>query len=386
MPAMDFPPRLNRTPALWALYALLALYAFLLTAIGPAIPFLRAEFHFDYTVAALHVSAFAVGMVLAGLVGAPVIRRLGVHAALWGGQLGTLVGITGLVLAPAPWVSLVSILFAGATGTLSLAAIQSAIAVQAGPHRGKALLEGNIASSLMSTAAPLVLLVGATLGTGWRTIWPVFFVSLAATVAFGFRPIARSIPDRPVEEHDRKGQLPRAYRRAWLLIFFGVGVEWCLGFWSASYLKELPGGSNSLAVVGAGAFQLAAVVGRLLSSRLTGPFGEKRLLIGAIALTAVGFPFYWSLATPVVAIAGLMVCGMASAAFYPLALSLAIGVAGPQASKASSLATVGSGSAILAAPLALGAVADGWGLSLALFAIPLGLALMLGLLLLRRKG
>jgi fucose permease len=170
------------------------------------------------------------------------------------------------------------------------------------------------------------------------------------------------------------------------LIFVGVAVEWCLGFWAASYLKGLPGGSDSLAVAGAGAFQLAAVAGRLLSSRLTGRFGEKRILAAAIVATAVGFPLYWSLANPIVAIGGLMLCGMAVASFYPVALSLAIGAAGAQASKASSLATVGSGSAILVAPLALGSVADAWGLGPALLAIPVGLILMLGLLLIRRKG
>lgn len=380
------PTSLNRTPALWTLYALLALYSFFLTGLGPAIPFLRAEFHFDYTVAALHVSAFAVGMIVSGLVAAPVIRRLGVHASLWGGQAGLLAGLTALVLAPTPWVSLAAIFVAGLTGTVGMAATQASVALQSGRNRGKALLEANIGSSLASTLAPFVLVLGTAWGTGWRTLWPVFLLCLAATVVFGFRPVARAIPDRPVEEHGSRGKLPRSFFGAWLLIFFGVAVEWCLGFWAASYLKGLPGGSDSLAVSGAGAFQLAAVAGRLISSRVTSRFGEKRMLVVAIVLTLVGFPLYWSLAHPVVAIGGLMLCGMAVASFYPLGVSLAIGSAGPRASKASSLSAVASGSAILVAPLALGTVADHWGLGTALWAIPLGLFVMGVLLLWRRKG
>jgi fucose permease len=174
--------------------------------------------------------------------------------------------------------------------------------------------------------------------------------------------------------------------RAWLLIFFGVGVEWCVGFWAASYLKGLPGGSDGLAVAGAGAFQLAAVAGRLLSSRLTSRFGETRILAAAIALTAVGFPLYWSLINPFVAFLGIVLCGFGVCNFYPLALSKALGASGTQAAKGSSLATLASGSAILAAPLALGAVADQWGLSVALFAIPLGLIVMVVLLFIRRQG
>jgi len=131
---------------------------------------------------------------------------------------------------------------------------------------------------------------------------------------------------------------------------------------------------------------LAAVAGRLLSSRLAGRLGEKRLLAGAIVVAAVGFPLYWSLAGPLISLVGLGLCGMAVATFYPLGVSLAIGVAGAQAPRASSLTTSGSGSAILVAPLALGAAADQWGLAVALGAVPVGLVAMLALLLLRRKG
>lgn len=383
---MTTPPRFVRTSVVWTLYAILGLYAFLQNVIGPAVPFLRAEFHLDYTFAALHISAFAVGMVTAGFVAPAVIRWGGIRKALWGGQIGTLAGALLLVAAPAPWVSLVAILIAGVTGTISLAAVQAAIAAQAGAHRSKALMEANMAASLTSAAGPFVLVLGTVLGTGWRTLAPAFFVALAVTMIWGLKPVARAIADRPQEEHREEGPLPRAYFRVWLLIFVGVSVEWCVGFWAAEYLKGLPGGSVALAAAGAGVFQLAAVAGRLVSSRITGRWGEKRILLGAVLLTGLGFPLYWSLASPFLAFLGLILCGLGVSNFYPLGLSLAIGTAGNQVAKASSRATVGSGSAILLAPLALGAMADQWSLSLALFAIPAGLVVMLGLLLWGRRG
>lgn len=382
------PPRqrLVRSPALWALYALLGLYAFLQNAIGPAVPFLRAEFHLDYTFAALHISAYAVGMMVSGVVAPTVIRRFGVHMALWGGQVGTLAGLTVLVLAPSPWVSLAGILFAAVSGTVSLAAIQVSVADLAGAHRGQALVEANMAASLTSAAAPFVLVLGTLGGTGWRTIWPAFVVALAATLLFGFKPVAKAVPDRPAAEHGAAGKLPRAFLRAWLLIFFGVSIEWCVGFWAAEYLKGLPGGSVGLAAAGAGTFQLASLAGRFLSSRLTGRLGEKTILLAAVVLVAAGFPLYWSLANPFVAFLGLILCGLGVSNFYPLGLSLALGSAGSQAAKASSLATLGSGSAVLLAPLALGAMADRWSLQTALFAIPAGLVIVLILLLIKRKS
>lgn len=383
---MSRPSKLLRSPALWTLYSLLGLYAFLQNAIGPAVPFLREEFHLDYTFAALHISAFAVGMMVSGVTAPAVIRRFGVHMALWGGQVGTLVGLSVLVLAPTPWVSLIAILFAAVTGTISLAAIQASVAEQAGAHRGQALVEANMAASLTSAAAPFVLVLGTLLGTGWRTLWPAFVLAFAATLILGFRSIQRAVPDRPPQVEGSQGKLPRSFLRAWLLIFFGVSIEWCVGFWAAEYLKGLPGGSVSLAAAGAGTFQLASLTGRLISSRLTSRWGEKKILLGAVVLVALGFPLYWSLASPIVAFAGLVLCGLGVSNFYPLGLSLAIGSAGNQAAKASSLSTLASGSAVLMAPLALGAMADLWSLQAALFAIPGGLVIVLGLLLLRRKG
>jgi len=369
------------------LYALLGLYAFLQNAIGPAVPFLRAEFHLDYTFAALHISAFAVGMVASGFLAPRVIAKIGLGRALWGGQLGTLVGLSALVLAPTPWVSLAAILFAGFTGTVSLAAVQASVAVQAGPHRGKALLEANMAASLTSAAGPFVLVLGTALGTGWRTLWPAFVLGLGITAALGFRALSKELHTpsvaAPVEP---RGPLPRGFLRAWLLIFFGVAVEWSAGFWAAEYLKGVPGGSVSLAAAGAGVFQLAAVVSRLISSRLSGRWSERKLLTVAVGLMALGFPLYWTLAHPVVAFVGLALLGLGAAVCYPAGLSLAIGASGGQTARASSLATAASGGAVLSAPLVLGAVADAWSLQVALLAIPLGLALVLALLWAKRRG
>jgi fucose permease len=374
-----------RTPALWALYALLGLYAFLQNAIGPAVPFLIDEFGLNHTFAALYMSAFAVGMMIAG-VGAPwFIQRFGTRAAMWGGQFGTLIGATALVLASSPWVSLAGILFAGFTGTVSLAAIQASVSALAGEHRGRALVEANMAASITSAAAPFVLVLGTVIGTGWRTLWPAFVVTLAATLLFGWKPIASSVPRQLTEERAVAGKLPRSYLRAWLLIFFGVCVEWAVGFWASDYLRGLPGRSLGLAAAGAGTFQLAAVAGRLISSRLTRRWGERRLLAAAIVLTAAGFPLYWSLANPWISFAGLFLCGLGVSNFYPLGLSLALGAAGNQGAEGSSLATLASGSAILAAPLILGSLADAWGLRVALFAIPLGLVILTALLLVRSR-
>jgi fucose permease len=91
--------RLVRTPFIWTLYLLLGMFSFMLTMIGPMVPYLRDEFAMDYTLAGLHQSAFAVGMVAMGLTGGIVIKRFGIALSLWGGIADMLVGLLVMVLA-----------------------------------------------------------------------------------------------------------------------------------------------------------------------------------------------------------------------------------------------------------------------------------------------
>src|SRR5918997_1088814 len=69
--------RFVRCPLTWATYALVGYFAYLETALGPLMPFLRAEHDFSYTVASLHFSAFALGAVPVGFFGDRVAGRLG---------------------------------------------------------------------------------------------------------------------------------------------------------------------------------------------------------------------------------------------------------------------------------------------------------------------
>ena len=62
----------------WLAYLLLAFYTFLEAALGPLMPFLRAELALNYTCGGLHFSAFALG-------GPPwlVIGSIGVHGFIF---------------------------------------------------------------------------------------------------------------------------------------------------------------------------------------------------------------------------------------------------------------------------------------------------------------
>ena len=80
----------------WLAFGMLGFYNYLLSGLGPLMPSLREELGLSYTIASLHFSAFAVGMIIAGLIGDRVVRRYGRTKVFWAGAAGLVVLSVGL--------------------------------------------------------------------------------------------------------------------------------------------------------------------------------------------------------------------------------------------------------------------------------------------------
>src|SRR5688572_26015439 len=72
----------------WLAYLLFAFFAYFLNTFGPITPFLKDELGLSYTVSSLHFTAYAIGLLLAGLTGHILIERIGRRYALWLGAFG----------------------------------------------------------------------------------------------------------------------------------------------------------------------------------------------------------------------------------------------------------------------------------------------------------
>lgn len=368
--------RFHRGAFVWVLYGMLGLFSFLLTMVGPMVPYLRDEFKLDYAMVGLHQSAFAAGMVLTGLLASRAIRRFGIARCLWLGMLGMLAGLAVMVFGHHPWLSLAGIFAMSVAGTVALAAIQTSMTTNFPGHGGLVVMEANMFASLFSMLVPLVLLGGAALGLGWRAVLPFSALVLLAFASFGVPATRRHLRERDQAADSGGGALGGAYWRMWLVIFLGVSVEWSIGFWCMSYLSEMPGVGTELAAYGTVFLGASAVIGRLVSSRVGGRLGPMRVLLVVMALILVGFPAYWGRINLPLTLAGLFLCGFGAANFYPLTLSLAVGRAGHSAAKASSYATIASGLAVGAAPFALGRMADALSMRAALLYVPVGVVLI----------
>ena len=100
------------------------------------------------------------------------------------------------------------------------------------------------------------------------------------------------------------------------------------------------------------------LIGRIAGSRLARSFDIHTLLPIAAITSMVGFSIYWLGPTAPVNVTGLFITGLGIANFYPLTLSAAITVASDRAAIATSRLSLGTGAAILLAPLVLGFIAD----------------------------
>jgi fucose permease len=244
--------------------------------------------------------------------------------------------------------------------------------------RAVALSEANVISSLVASAAALLVGWSANLTGDWRpalgtvALTPLF---LFAGLGRSASPTAASISAEPARSRE---PLPPRFRVYWAAIVLAVSVEFCMIFWSADYLENVLGMVKASAAQSVSLFLGAMIVGRMAGSRLVQRFSTARLVVISLLVAATGFLVFWRTEQVSLGLSGLFLTGLGVANLYPLILSLAIGAANGNTVQASARATLASGTAILALPLALGRFADAVGIHSAYGVV---LVLLIGVLL-----
>jgi fucose permease len=366
----------------WASYWMLGYFAFLQTILGPLMPFIRGELHLNYVVASLHFSAFALGAVVTGVFGDRMARRWGRRTLFWGGALGMAVGAALVALSPSAAGTILGAFLMGLLGDLALITLQAALAERHGRWGPVALTEANVVASGFAILATLA--VGAVTGAGWG--WRLALlpaIALLALIALRYHALlfprmAQQASPRRGSERDpergskRRAPLPLAFWALWLLIALETGVEWCLGYWGASFLATQPRFSRADAATAMSAFFVAMLVGRALGSRVTRVVNGLTTLGASLGVGLLGFALFWLAPSAPLHIIGLFVVGFALANVYPLGVALAAATAPEQVDTATARLAVAGGLAVLLAPLLLGALADHIGIGSAFgVAIPL---------------
>jgi MFS family permease len=178
----------------------------------------------------------------------------------------------------------------------------------------------------------------------------------------------------------------------WLLaavVAVGIAVEFCLVYFGAEVLTAA-GLRAAQAATAMSGFYLGILGGRVGGVRLTRRAGRTvPLLWASLALTAAGFLLFWLAGLPVLAIAGLFLCGVGIANLYPLSLALTLAAAPGNGDVANARIQLLGGVLVIAAPYLLGSLADHLGLHAAFTIEPVligacALMLLAGLQLARR--
>lgn len=376
-PAVAVPYR--RDAVTWAAFGALFAFGFLNAALGPALPFLRAELGLSYLTGALHQVAFALGGGTAGLVAASGRSRASRRTIVVGGTAAAGVAGLGIGFGPAVVVTVAASYLLSVGATLALIALWATLADVHAGHRAVAMTEGEVAVSLAGIATPVLVGVFAASTLGWPTAFVVGAV-IALLAAAGVRVVGLPVPvvPAPTDEPIRPRTLPPT-----LLTIFGVvALEFVLSFWLASYLTDEVGISAGRAAGTVATLYAAHLLGRVVTSRLARRIAPRPLLVVALLVVGLGIPALLSAGVLWLVILGIVVTGAGTGATFPLASALHV-----QASPRGADGAVGQTISVAAlgqiiGPLGAGVLAQVADLRVGLLLVP-AFALLAGLSLLR---
>jgi fucose permease len=345
----------------WLAYLSLAFYGYFLNVLGPITPFLKEELQLTYTVSSFHFTAFAVGILLIGVGGHLLIQRIGRQRSLWLGLFGMSLSALLLMAGRSPVITIGASFLMGCIGSLILAIVPAALSDQHGELRAVAFSEANVIASLLAASAPLMVGWFAGSAVGWRLALGLM-ACMPVLMFLGLGRDSSAAPSKRTETVVGNQPLPSLFWLYWIAIVLGVSVEFCMIFWSADYLEQVLGLPKADAARAISLFLTGMILGRLAGSRLVQRYSTGAVVTVSILIAAVGFLLFWMTSHPLIGLSGLFLSGLGVASLYPLLVSLAISAADGNTVQAGARATLASGTAILALPLALGRLADAAGI------------------------
>jgi fucose permease len=321
-------PPFQRDRFTWAAYGALLSFGFLMSVLGPALPYLRSVEHITYLTGALHQFAYAAGGGIAGLLAGR--SRLGRAATIRFGLLGAAAAGLGLGFGDRVAITVPAALLVGFLSTSALIALWAALADAHRARRAVAMTEGEVAVSFGGILAPLLLAGLAATALTWRFTFAVGAgVVVLAVVGCSRVRIPERAPGQGARAPQAEGGSERD--RSWrmtptlAIVFAIVSLEFGLSFWLASYLNVSVGLERGVAVALVAALYGANLAGRLLASRLARRIAADRLLAMALATALVGLPILLVATSAVAATLGFVITGIGIGAMFPLTSSLHVG-------------------------------------------------------------
>lgn len=364
-------------PGARASYAEVATVGYVIYGLGAAGPYLRAQLGLSDAEVGLHSTALAIGLVVAGLLAASLGRRFGELTVRAAGIAVVAVALPVLASAPALPATLVAALMLGLGGGTILGYANATLGSPGGRRTRLGLARASLWAMVAAFGGPIVVAAGASIGPGWWLgLMPA--IGLLVVVALDLRSGPRFPAAEPTNAPP--GPLPRSFWLTWVFLVAAISIEFSAVFWGATLVERRTNVALPEATALASLFLGGMFTGRLGLSLGLGAGQETRtsMAIG-LAVAAIGTGLVWVSTVAALSAVGLFLAGLGVAILYPLGAAAAMSAAPGQLALAGNRLTLASGVAILAAPFALGAIADaagvvtGWRLVLGLVAFAFAL-------------
>ena len=298
------------------------------STLGVLWPSMRLSLH--EPVAALGIVMFsgALASVFSSAVTARLLSRVAAGPLLALGAAAAGAALAMEAAAPAFWV----IVAGSAVFCLGFGTIDSALNIYAAGHFGARDINWmHAVYGLGATIGPLLVTGLLHGGTGWRGALGAMAGVLALTAALLAVTRHRWNDGRTRAAARRSGETAspaapgEAAPRRWAAVIAGIsftivetGIESAAGVWGYVFLTAGRGLTAVSAGIAVSAFWAMMFAGRTLLGLLAGRLGASRVLAGAVASVPLGALLMAVPGPAFVAVAGMMVLGLAAAPVFPL--------------------------------------------------------------------
>lgn len=353
-------------------YGAMGCLGFLLNGLGSTLPFLQRELGVARVEVAWYPTMLALGLVLVGLVGDRVVRKVGRRPAFWFALASLGSGSLLLASALSGVISSIGAGIMGIGGALIVLVVPAVLSDEDSEIPAGAITEANAVYSVAAVLAPLSMATAGAVGAGWRPGYLLVpSLVLVALLALGRRT---HFPEKRTSGAGETAGTPLARRKRpiptrvlfaqrWLDILLVVSIEFCLIFWTADYLRTEVHLARETASAVAALLLVGIAVGRVTGGLHMGRVEQPgRLLLASVALASVGFILFWATRRPELAAVGLLITGLGVALLYPLSVSNALAAMPTSPDRASARAALAAGLAVAGGPFLLAALSERVGL------------------------
>nr|NLD40306.1 MFS transporter [Actinomycetales bacterium] len=277
------------------LYAAYMLGAWGINGMGSILLPLQGEYGVARSGVAFYPTLYSSGLILVGLFGARLVRRIGLQRTL---VLALALTVIGALLMAVPSRLMIGIgaLVFGVGGAFVTLVMPVRFGILHGRRSARAVTEANAAGSVAAIVAPLAVAAALTLHLGWRVGYVLPIVAAAAALLVTLR---RELAEAPgvasTSPDDDAPSVPlRALLGRWSDIPLAVSAEFSLVFWAAAAMVEWHGAPEASATVAAASFLVGMALGRIFGGPLMDRFEPRILVLGGTLTALAGFAVFWS--------------------------------------------------------------------------------------------